>query len=155
MHPVGIDAPAGKQAMSSSLRAAGALAVCLWDARVSSSFALFLQGGYNHGVSLGLRRRCSTYLERVTERHYPRSACPRTGDGDHVVIVFNNDYNTYDEVIAILQAATGCSREEAEMETWEIDHLGRSLVHYGQREECERAAAIIRIIGIRVSVSEL
>ncbi|HHX41256.1 MAG TPA: ATP-dependent Clp protease adaptor ClpS [Armatimonadetes bacterium] len=93
--------------------------------------------------------------ERVTQRPLPTERVPGTGGGDHVVIVFNNDYNTYDEVIAILQAATSCSREEAEMETWEIDHLGRSLVHHGQREECERAAAIIRTIGIRVSVSEM
>ena len=33
-------------------------------------------------------------------------------------------YNTFDQVISILQKATGCSREEAEMETWEIDAAG-------------------------------
>jgi ATP-dependent Clp protease adaptor protein ClpS len=77
---------------------------------------------------------------------------PDTGTGEYIVIVYNNDYNTYDEVIAILMRATGCSREEAEMETWEIDHLGQSVVHHGSEEECERAAAIIRTIGIQVEV---
>lgn len=72
--------------------------------------------------------------------------------GEHVVIVFNNDYNTFDEVIHILQKATGCSLEEAEMETWEIDALGKSFVHHADREECERVAAIIATIGIRVAV---
>jgi len=72
--------------------------------------------------------------------------------GEHLVIVFNNDYNTFDEVIHILQKATGCSREEAEMETWEIDALGKSVVHHADREECERVAAIIATIGIRVAV---
>lgn len=75
--------------------------------------------------------------------------------GEWLVIVFNNDHNTWDEVTGILQAATGCSPAEAEMETWEIDNLGKSIVHHGDREECERAAAIIATIGIQVSVDQL
>ena len=75
--------------------------------------------------------------------------------GDWIVIVFNNDYNTWDEVIGILQKATGCSLEEAEMETWEIDNLGRSVVHHGVQDECDRAAAIIATIGIKVAVEQL
>ncbi len=68
--------------------------------------------------------------------------------------VFNNDYNTYDEVIHILMVATECDFDEAEIETWEIDHLGKSVVHYGKQEECEKVAGIISQIGIEVKVSE-
>jgi ATP-dependent Clp protease adapter protein ClpS len=71
---------------------------------------------------------------------------------DYIVIVFDNPYNTVVEVIDILQKATGCSLEEAQMETWEIDNTGRSVVHHGDQAECERAAAIIATIGIRVAV---
>jgi ATP-dependent Clp protease adapter protein ClpS len=71
---------------------------------------------------------------------------------DYIVIVFNNDTNTVDEVIGILQKATGCSLEEAQMETWEVHFTGRSVVHHGDRAECERAANIIATIGIRVAV---
>lgn len=74
---------------------------------------------------------------------------------EFIVIVFDNDHNTYDEVIRILQKATACSLEEAQMETWEIDHTGRSVVHHGDRAECERAAAVIATIGIRVAVEPL
>jgi ATP-dependent Clp protease adapter protein ClpS len=74
---------------------------------------------------------------------------------EYVVIVFNNDYNTFDEVIHILQKATGCSLEEAEMETWEIDALGKSFVHHAEQEECQRVAAIIATIGIRVAVERV
>lgn len=73
--------------------------------------------------------------------------------GPWVVIVYDNDYNTYNEVIAILMKATGCSAQEAYIEAWEIDHLGKSVVHHGEREECDRAANIIAEIGIRVEVS--
>jgi ATP-dependent Clp protease adapter protein ClpS len=70
-----------------------------------------------------------------------------------VETVFNNDYNTWDEVVNILIKATGCSLNEAEMETWEIDNLGKSVVHHGEKDECHSAAEVIRQIGIRVEVS--
>lgn len=77
-----------------------------------------------------------------------------SGSGFYIVTVFNNETNTYDEVIGILMQATSCPRDEAELETWEIDNLGRSVVHYGDQGICEAAAEVIRRIGIRVEVSE-
>ncbi len=78
-----------------------------------------------------------------------------TGNGSgFIVIVYDNDKNTWIQVVGILQKATGCTLEEAEIETWEVDNLGKSVVHHGGREECERAAGIIRTIGIRVEVIE-
>jgi hypothetical protein len=50
--------------------------------------------------------------------------------------------------------ATNCPPEEAEMETWEVDNLGKSVVHHGSKAVCEEAAAIIRKIGIHVTVTE-
>ncbi|HEV2473348.1 MAG TPA: ATP-dependent Clp protease adaptor ClpS [Chthonomonadales bacterium] len=71
---------------------------------------------------------------------------------DHIVVVYDNPVNTYDQVIDILQKATGCSLQEAMIETWEVDHLGKSVVHHDSVEECNRAASIIRTIGIHVEV---
>lgn len=88
----------------------------------------------------------------VTAEPLERTHTPSLGKGEWLVTVFNNDYNTWDEVIAILCLATGCGRDEAEMETWEIDRLGKSIVHHGDQPECEKAAGIIRTIGIKVSV---
>lgn len=72
-----------------------------------------------------------------------------------IVVVLDNPVNTWDEVILILQKATGCSLQEAENETWEVHHTGRSVVHHGDQDECERAASIIRTIGIDVLVEPL
>jgi uncharacterized protein YabN with tetrapyrrole methylase and pyrophosphatase domain len=72
-----------------------------------------------------------------------------------VVVVYDNDFNTYAEVIAILMVATGCTWDEASMEAWEVDHLGRSAVHHGPEEECRRVAEIIATIGIQVEVEEM
>lgn len=71
---------------------------------------------------------------------------------EYLVVVYNNEHNTYDEVMFILQLATQCDEEEAAIETWEIDHLGKSVVHCSSEAECTAAAAIIRTIGIRVEV---
>lgn len=76
------------------------------------------------------------------------------GSAGWIVTVFNNEFNTYDEVIMILMAATGCTIEEAAIETWEIDHLGKSVVHFGYADECRTVAAVISTIGIRVEVRE-
>ncbi len=71
-----------------------------------------------------------------------------------IVVAYDNDKNTYPQVIRILMKATACTREEAQIETWEVDNLGKSVVHHGAKEECERAAGIIRTIGMRVEVVE-
>ena len=82
------------------------------------------------------------------------TSVPGTGDDDFIVIVFDNPVNTFEEVEDILRRATACSRREAEIETWEVHHLGKSVVHHGSAEECERAASIIRTIGIIVEVRQ-
>ncbi len=73
--------------------------------------------------------------------------------GGWIVTVFNNDTNTYEQVMAILMKATGCDEQEAWIETWEIDHLGRSVVHHGGEQECLEVAVVIASIGIRVETS--
>jgi ATP-dependent Clp protease adapter protein ClpS len=78
----------------------------------------------------------------------------RSEQEGYIVIVYDNDKNTWDEVVMILQKATGCTLEEAEIETWEVDNLGKSVVHHSGKEECDRVAGIIRTIGIRVEVVE-
>ncbi len=91
----------------------------------------------------------STTIERPLEQVVD----PRTGGG-WIVTVFNNDVNTYDEVVSILMIATACSLDEAYMEAWEIDHLGKSVVHHGGERECRNAAKVIATIGIQVEVGE-
>jgi len=74
--------------------------------------------------------------------------------GHWTVTVFDNDYNTWDEVMSILIIATRCTPREADMETWEVHNLGRSVVHHGRETECRVIADVIATIGIRVEVAE-
>lgn len=70
-----------------------------------------------------------------------------------IVTVFDNDTNTYEEVISILQIATGCDTEEAYIEAWEIDHYGLCVVHRSDESECLSVAKIIATIGIAVEAT--
>jgi ATP-dependent Clp protease adapter protein ClpS len=76
------------------------------------------------------------------------------GGGNWIVTVYDNDKNTWEEVIVILMIATECAYEEAEMETWEVHHLGRSVVHRASESKCKQVAEVIATIGIRVVASE-
>jgi hypothetical protein len=75
------------------------------------------------------------------------------GTGGWVVTVYDNDFNTWDEVVGILVKATGCTIDEANMETWEVHNLGKSVVHHGGEGECKQAGDVIATIGIRVTVT--
>lgn len=69
-----------------------------------------------------------------------------------MVKIFNNETNTFDEVIVILMIATQCSKDEAAMEAWEAHHFGQAPVHFASREHCDRIAEVIRTIGIKTEV---
>lgn len=80
---------------------------------------------------------------------------PETSSDSHfVVIVYDNDFNTMNEVMGVLMRATGCTEDEAFIETWEIHYLGKSVVHHGDRQVCDHVAEVIRTIGIEVDVLE-
>jgi len=89
----------------------------------------------------------------ILERPLEEVQGPGTGGG-YIVTVYNNEHNTYDEVMMILMVATECDAEEAYMETWEIDHLGKSVVHRACEKDCQSVADVIASIGIEVQVSE-
>ena len=72
--------------------------------------------------------------------------------GRWMVVIYNNDHNSMDEVIAILMSATGCDIHEAFIETWEADAFGKASVHFSSKTDCERAAREISSIGVRTEV---
>lgn len=89
----------------------------------------------------------------ILERPLEETQGPGTGGG-YIVTVYNNEENTYDEVMMILMIATQCDADEAYMETWEIDNLGKSVVHRASEKSCQDVADVISTIGIEATVSE-
>lgn len=67
-----------------------------------------------------------------------------------VVILYNDDWHPYDQVVFQVQKATGCSLEKAEWITWAAHTEGRAVAYTGTPEECERVAGILREIRLQV-----
>lgn len=72
--------------------------------------------------------------------------------GRYMTLIYNNDTNTFDEVVHVLMTATGCSVDEAYAETWEAHTYGKAAVHFSDQEACCAVAAIIGRIGVKTEV---
>jgi ATP-dependent Clp protease adaptor protein ClpS len=68
----------------------------------------------------------------------------------YIVIVYNDDWHTFEDVITQLVKATGCTAEKAEALAYEIHTRGRAVVFGGGSEECEKVASILRQIRLQV-----
>ncbi|MCL6624836.1 MAG: ATP-dependent Clp protease adaptor ClpS [Fimbriimonadales bacterium] len=76
-----------------------------------------------------------------------------TGGKDrYMTLIYNNDYNTFDEVIQAIMRATGCSFQEAYMETWEAHTFGKAPIHFASQEECLQVARLVSEIGVKTEV---
>jgi ATP-dependent Clp protease adapter protein ClpS len=76
-------------------------------------------------------------------------------EGPCIVILYNCDCHTFDEVIVQLQKATGCSLEKASAIADEAHLMGRAIAYSGDVEECERAAGVLRSIGLQVETDRV
>jgi ATP-dependent Clp protease adapter protein ClpS len=72
------------------------------------------------------------------------------GDGSWVVILYNCDCHTFEDVIEVLQRATGCTEDVAEFLAYKVHLDGRAIVFRSNREKCERVAGIIGAVGLQV-----
>lgn len=73
--------------------------------------------------------------------------------GKYSVILYNDDWHGFDEVILQLQKATECSLVEAARITYEAHQRGRAVCFRGSRERCHRVAGVLREIRLQVEVS--
>jgi ATP-dependent Clp protease adaptor protein ClpS len=70
--------------------------------------------------------------------------------GPWVVILYNCDCHSFEEVILQLQKATGCSLEEADLIAMEAHIRGRVIAYTGEAVDCERVAGVLRSIRLQV-----
>ena len=78
---------------------------------------------------------------------------PGVGNGRWMVVIYNNEVNSFDEVIDALMRATGCDVEEAAIEAWEAHHYGKAPVHFAAKSECDEAARVISAVGVKTEVT--
>ena len=70
------------------------------------------------------------------------------------VILFNDEVHAFDEVIAQVQKATGCSPSEAFQITYAAHSHGQAVAFVGDRPQCEQVAKVLREIDLHVELEE-
>lgn len=68
------------------------------------------------------------------------------------VILFNDEWHTFDEVTEQIIKATGCSLGKAEALTLEVHHHGKARVYKGDMGECIRVSIVLEEIALRTQI---
>ena len=71
-------------------------------------------------------------------------------DDPYVVILYNDDHHSLDEVVHQTQRATGYDLERCIRITLEAHTQGRAIAYTGSEADCERVAVILRQIRLQV-----
>jgi ATP-dependent Clp protease adaptor protein ClpS len=95
----------------------------------------------------------SVYLSGSSEQPLEKPQDTDTLIGDlYKVVLFNDDYHTFDEVINQIMRATGCGRSKAELHTWEVHNKGKSIVYDGELMPCIRVSSILEEIQLKTEI---
>lgn len=87
-----------------------------------------------------------TILPDVETKQDPKLAKPAW------VILYNDDWHTFDDVAFQLVKAIACSLDEGYAFAEVVHTEGRARVYDGKREDCERVAGVLREIRLQVEV---
>ena len=68
------------------------------------------------------------------------------------VVLYNDDWHTFDEVITQLIKAVHCSFEKARAHAFEVHFKGKSIVFIGQLKECLRVSGILEEIALTTEI---
>jgi ATP-dependent Clp protease adapter protein ClpS len=68
------------------------------------------------------------------------------------VILFNDEWHTFDEVIDQILKAIRCSYDRAEALTWEVHSKGKACVYEGEMHECLRVSNVLEEISLHTQI---
>lgn len=71
------------------------------------------------------------------------------------VVLLNDDFHTFDEVILQLVKAIKCSAKEASDIAWEAHSNGEAICYTGPRELCEHVGAILKEIDLEFRIERM
>lgn len=102
-------------------------------------------------------RKSPFRLETLTEERsgtalLPEIDEPGAGGSNYRVILYNDEWHGFDEVIEQVIKATGCEVERAVEITLEAHQKGRAVCYKNSRERCQKAARVLREIRLQCEV---
>ena len=68
------------------------------------------------------------------------------------VVLYNDDWHTFDEVITQLIKAVHCSFEKARAHAFEVHIKGKSIVYIGQLKDCLKVSGILEEIALTTEI---
>ncbi|MBL7993853.1 ATP-dependent Clp protease adaptor ClpS [bacterium] len=68
------------------------------------------------------------------------------------VILFNDNIHSFDEVIAQLIKAIGCTSARAEAIAWEVHSTGKAVCYEGDLGECLKVSGVLEEIGLHTQI---
>ena len=68
------------------------------------------------------------------------------------VILYNDDWHSFDEVIVQLIKAVKCTFEEARAFAFEVHVKGKAIVFSGQMNECLRVSSVLEEIALNTQI---
>lgn len=68
------------------------------------------------------------------------------------VILFNDDWHTFDDVINQIIKAINCPPSKAEILTMEVHYVGKSCVYSGEFKECLKVSGILEEIALHTQI---
>jgi ATP-dependent Clp protease adapter protein ClpS len=68
------------------------------------------------------------------------------------VVLFNDDWHTFEEVISQIIKATKCSFIEARDKTFEVHVNGKAVVYSGEMADCLRVSGILEEILLHTQI---
>ncbi len=68
------------------------------------------------------------------------------------VLLFNDDWHSFEEVIVQLMKATRCSFEKARDLSFEVHVKGKAIVYSGSMSECIKVSSILEEIALHTQI---
>lgn len=92
------------------------------------------------------------FQEKPTEIFETQTDEKTSVDLPFMVVLFNDDYHSFDEVIGQLIKATKCNFEKARSLTFEVHVKGKAIVFHGTLNECLKVSSILEEIELHTQV---
>lgn len=68
------------------------------------------------------------------------------------VILYNDEWHTFDEVINQVIKAINCDYHKAQQITWQVHNDGKAVVYSGDMPECLRVSAILEEVALHTEI---
>jgi len=91
-------------------------------------------------------------MSETVENPQPKDQTRSTADIAAKILLFNDEWHTFEEVTEQIILATGYRSAKAELMTWEVHTKGRSIIYSGDLNKCLYISSILEEIKLGTEV---